>query len=283
MRSVGLFVCLSVWMSVCLSVDTVSRKLLDGPSWNVLRELDIGQRTAVHFSEDDRSVWVFVCLSVDICLCTWFHRTGNGSSWHEIYFCLVTTPQCFWDYPFSDLGPDYIVYIYSAFQSGHQMSWCTTPMYGGRSAVSLLLHLATLLSGLIWTATSSLLSFAQVSCGCASAFYKNQKLFVVSIHEKFASLMIATRQKFKGKPLTGIIDSRYDSPGNYTPVHKKRRLYWNHPVCLAVRPSVCADCFFISTKTGGFLFSLIIFYYCYYFYRTLRNKQHDGVHGVRHR
>lgn len=96
---------------------------------------------------------------------------------------------------------------------GHPGKWISTPFYGGRSFVHLLLQIMVLLTGASWEKFSLGAKFINLAVGSTRQFYKMQLQYRVAIEESFARHMETVRKAVAGVPLSIAVDVRYDTPG----------------------------------------------------------------------
>lgn len=96
---------------------------------------------------------------------------------------------------------------------GHPGKWISTPFYGGRSFVHLLLQIMVLLTGASWEKFSLGAKFINLAVGSTRQFYKMQLQYRVAIEESFARHMETVRKSVAGVPLSIAVDVRYDTPG----------------------------------------------------------------------
>lgn len=75
------------------------------------------------------------------------------------------------------------------WQSGHEGKWISTPFYGGRSAVALLLQLMVLLSGGSWDKFAMGAKFINLAVGSARQFYRMQLQYRVCKNNSKCSCM----------------------------------------------------------------------------------------------
>uniref|UniRef100_A0A8W8LSL6 Uncharacterized protein n=1 Tax=Magallana gigas TaxID=29159 RepID=A0A8W8LSL6_MAGGI len=97
-------------------------------------------------------------------------------------------------------------------EGGHPGKWISTPFYGGRSFVHLLLQIMVLLTGASWEKFSLGAKFINLAVGSTRQFYKMQLQYRVAIEESFARHMETVRKDVAGVPLSIAVDVRYDTP-----------------------------------------------------------------------
>ncbi|XP_078332173.1 uncharacterized protein LOC111104867 [Crassostrea virginica] len=97
--------------------------------------------------------------------------------------------------------------------SGHEGKWISTPFYGGRSAVALLLQLMVLLFGGSWDKFAMGAKFINLAVGSARQFYRMQLQYRVAVEKVFMKHMERVADKLREIPLSLAVDVRYDTPG----------------------------------------------------------------------
>nr|XP_034317028.1 uncharacterized protein LOC105338236 [Crassostrea gigas] len=97
--------------------------------------------------------------------------------------------------------------------NGHVGKWISTPFYGGRSAVAILLQLMVLLSGASWDQVNMGAKFINLAIGSARQFYRMQLQYRVAVQKVFTKHMEDIGDKLKEIPLSLAVDVRYDTPG----------------------------------------------------------------------
>ncbi|XP_078326439.1 uncharacterized protein LOC111104544 [Crassostrea virginica] len=97
--------------------------------------------------------------------------------------------------------------------NGHPGKWISTPFYGGRSAISMMLQLMVLLSGATFDQFANGAKFINLVIGSASHFYKMQRQYRLAIEKYFQNHMEEMRKSFGGLPISVAVDVRYDTPG----------------------------------------------------------------------
>ncbi|XP_065945318.1 uncharacterized protein [Magallana gigas] len=97
--------------------------------------------------------------------------------------------------------------------NGHPGKWISTPFYGGRSFISILLQLMVLLTGASWEKFALGAKFINLVVGSSRQFYKMQLQYRTAIEEKFQKHISEVYKKLGGLPLSVAVDVRFDSPG----------------------------------------------------------------------
>ncbi|XP_078311905.1 uncharacterized protein LOC111114234 [Crassostrea virginica] len=97
--------------------------------------------------------------------------------------------------------------------NGHPGKWISTPFYGGRSFVHMVMQLMVILSGGSWERFSLGARFMNLAVGSATNFYKMQLQYRVAIEKFFLSHIQSIHKKLGGIPLSVAVDVRYDTPG----------------------------------------------------------------------
>uniref|UniRef100_A0A8W8NJX8 Uncharacterized protein n=1 Tax=Magallana gigas TaxID=29159 RepID=A0A8W8NJX8_MAGGI len=97
--------------------------------------------------------------------------------------------------------------------NGHPGKWISTPFYGGRSFISILLQLMVLLTGASWEKFALGAKFINLVVGSSRQFYKMQLQYRTAIEEKFHKHISEVYKKLGGLPLSVAVDVRFDSPG----------------------------------------------------------------------
>ncbi|XP_052699369.1 uncharacterized protein LOC128176877 [Crassostrea angulata] len=97
--------------------------------------------------------------------------------------------------------------------NGHVGKWISTPFYGGRSAVAILLQLMVLLSGASWDQINMGAKLINLAIGSARQFYRMQLQYRVAVQKVFTKHMEDIGDKLKEIPLSLAVDVRYDTPG----------------------------------------------------------------------
>ena len=100
------------------------------------------------------------------------------------------------------------------FQNGHEGKWLSTPYYGGKAAVQLVLQIGTIMAGLTWAPVHMMLSFMGVSVGSTSAFFTNQRIYRDAVGRYFDQEMEAVRRTHGTGGRIVLFDTRYDTPGD---------------------------------------------------------------------
>lgn len=97
-------------------------------------------------------------------------------------------------------------------KNGHEGKWISTPFYGARSVVNMMLQLMVLLSGMSWENFAMGASFINLIIGSGRHFYVMQHQYSTAIKSYFLSHIDKARQSLGGIPLSIAVDVRYDSP-----------------------------------------------------------------------
>eukprot|EP00105_Crassostrea_gigas_P035927 XP_019920075.1 PREDICTED: uncharacterized protein LOC105321369 [Crassostrea gigas] len=98
-------------------------------------------------------------------------------------------------------------------KNGHEGKWISTPFYGARSVVNMMLQLMVLLSGMSWENFAMGASFINLIIGSGRHFYVMQHQYSTAIKSYFLSHIDKARQSLGGIPLSIAVDVRYNSPG----------------------------------------------------------------------
>ncbi|XP_062583552.1 uncharacterized protein LOC134245264 [Saccostrea cucullata] len=97
--------------------------------------------------------------------------------------------------------------------NGHLGKWLSSPFYGGRSFISMLLQLMVILSGSSWEQFAMGARFINLAIGTARHFYQMQLQYRVSIEKFFKKHLTEVRASLGGIPISVAVDVRYDTPG----------------------------------------------------------------------
>lgn len=117
-----------------------------------------------------------------------------------------------------------------SFQGAHSNKWVSAEYFGAKSSIASVLQIATLLSGLTYSAVALFLKFSGIAFIGANNFYKTQHVYAKAISAFYERHMAAVRARFPedGRKVTCLADSRYDTPGQIITYDKAtNRLFHN--------------------------------------------------------